>query len=378
MFSESGYNREGRRRRSTTLERNLQREQAGRQGPPYQPPKPKGTPSGQSKGRPGPKQAKQPPNSQNRARNRRKTGTEQEQEKKGETPSTKPKPPRGRETTTGAHTTERRHPRTNTSQTGPREHRQRLPDRHARTPIQVPRALTQQQSRPATTQEPPQAHDHVQSRTHQPAAKQVTGPPQAGAHRQQRTDHHNKADQLPHGNHRRRTAKRRHTRTNTPPNRVSTLEGLRPERPQQLRVRARRDLQQLRHQVPWAHGRATVSHPFPLPGADVPTEGPQDQSAPCSATTAHRVLSTHIPQRLLQDRLKGSAGAGGLIVISQQGHRDVRRGHDGPVVALATTHIRGRAHRSRPSATDGLAATTSGRASCSQRAARTPSSAAVR
>ena len=86
-----------------------------------------------------------------------------------------------------------------------------------------------------------------------------------------------------------------HTRTNTPANRVGTLEEPRPERPQQLRVHARRDLQQLRHQAPRAgvpcpraHGRATFRHPVPLPGADVPTEGPQGQGAP-SATTAHRV-----------------------------------------------------------------------------------------
>ena len=116
----------------------------------------------------------------------------------------------------------------------------------------------------------------------------------------------------------------------------------------------RLDFQQLRHQASWAHGGAIV-HPVPLPGADVPKEGPQ--SAPI-AMTLHRVLITRIPQRLLQDRLKGSAGAGGLIAVSQQGC-DICRGHDGPVVALPTT-------------------ATAKRPSCSQGAARTPSSAAIR
>ena len=76
----------------------------------------------------------------------------------------------------GAHTTERRHPRTNTLQTGPRapgpmqarEHRQRPLDRHARTPIQ------------ATA----------------------------------RSDRHIKADQRLHGNHRRRTTTCSYTGTN--------------------------------------------------------------------------------------------------------------------------------------------------------------------
>ena len=68
--------------------------------------------------------------------------------------------------------------------------------------------------------------------------------------------------------------------------------------------------------------------------------------------------------------------AGGLIVVSQQGHD--RRGQDGPIVALATTHMRVRAHARRPSTAAGLTTTTARRAFCSQGAACTPSSAAVR
>ena len=124
------------------------------------------------------------------------------------------------------------------------EHRQQLPDCHACLPI------------PAA------------ART-DPATKQPT-------------DLHNKADQRPRRNNHRHTVKHRRTRTNTPPNQVSTLGRPRPEHSQQL--------QQLRHQAPSAPGRATVCNPFPLPGADVLTEGPQDQSAP-SATTAHHELA---------------------------------------------------------------------------------------
>ena len=85
---------------------------------------------------------------------------------------------------------------------------------------------------------------------------------------------------------------------------------------------------------------------------------------------AHRVLTTRIPQRLLQDCLEGSAGAGGLIAaVSSQQDRDIHCGQDGPcLVALATTHAR---QRSDPS-TSAAQADLLQPASCSHAQRRRP------